>query len=171
MKDKKLFGKLNIVDLVIILVIIVAAVFFAVRYLNVGRSNADNSIEFEYTVLIEAMPAALYEAAAAYLPAEMISTEHDIDGMVISSAAEPCEVERIETNDNYNSNTVYTIIPGENDRYVSVVFTCRARISSYSALNKFGEQELRIGRQHILKTRMFELVGTLTSLTITSEQG
>jgi hypothetical protein len=168
MKGKKLFGKLNIVDLVVILVVVAAAVFFAFRYLNVGGSGADSSVEAEYTVVIEAMPKTLYEEIAASLPAKMISAEHDLDGTVVSSTAEPCTVEKIETNDNYNSNTIYTIIPGENDQYVRAVFTCRASISS-SVLNKFGEQELRIGRQHILKTRTFELVGTVASMTIPSE--
>jgi hypothetical protein len=166
MKEKKRFGKLNAVDFVILLVIAAAAVFFAVRYFGAGDGGAGDTVEIQYTVTIDALPASLYEAAAATLPDSMISDENTVSGAILSSVAEPVLVESLETNNNYNSNTAYTVIPGEEEAFVKAVFTCRATVSSSSVSYKLGAQDLRIGRLHILKTKELELVGTLTSMTV-----
>ena len=42
-KNGKLFGKINIIDLLIILVIVAAAAFFAVRYLGGGGEDSVGS--------------------------------------------------------------------------------------------------------------------------------
>lgn len=167
MKDKKLFGKLNIVDIVIILVIIAAAIFFAFRYLNIGNAGSGDTVEIKYTVTIDAMPEALFNAVLPTLPAAMISSEAAVEGTILSASAEPCTVESFESNDPYNSNAIFKIIPDQDDKFVKAEFECTATISASSGQNKLGTQELLIGRPHILKSHMIALVGTITAMTIT----
>jgi len=165
MKSKKLFGKLNIVDIIIILVIVAAAVFFAVRYLNVGDHSAADIIELRYTVEIN-MPEELYNEVSATLPAGMISGKETVPGTILSCSSKPCTVESIKSSYPYGTDVELTIIPGEDEKYVTAHFECVATINANSVNNEFGAQELRVGRVHYLKSRDFELVGVIIKMSV-----
>ncbi len=169
MKGKKLFGKLNIVDIIIILVILAAAVFFAVRYLNVGDQSGANTIEIRYTVEIKSMPEDLYNEIALTLPAGMISGKETVPGTILSCSSEPCTVESIKSSYPYGTDVEVTIIPGEEDKYVTASFECTATVNANSVNNEFGAQELRVGRVHYLKSRDIELIGVITKMSVQEE--
>lgn len=169
MGSKKLFGKLNIVDIIIILVIVAAAVFFAVKYLNVGDHSGAATAEVRFTVKIEGMPEDLYNEIASTLPAGMISGKETVPGTILSCYYEPCNVESIKASYPYGTEVEVTIIPDEEDKFVTAYFECKATINANAVNNEFGAQELRIGRVHYLKSRDVELIGVITEMSIQEE--
>ena len=168
MKNKKLFGKLNIVDLVVILVILAAGIFLAIRYLGIGNGTLGSLNEVKYTVTVEAMSEDLYNQIAPTLPAQMISGEALVTGTILSTSAEPCTVESYESMDPYNTSIIYTIIPDESQKFVTVQFECTATVDAGAVTNSLGTQEIRVGRTHVVKSQDIELVGVITEMTITA---
>lgn len=165
MKSKKLFGKLNIIDIIIILVIIIAAVFFAIRYLNIGNNVGLETVDINFTVVVESMPEELYTQVVSTLPATMISGKETVPGTILSASSEHCNVESIKSSYPYGTDVELTHIPDEDQKFVTATFDCTATINAASINNEFGAQELRIGRVHYLKSRDIELIGLITSMT------
>ena len=162
MGSKKLFGKLNIVDIIIILVIVAAAVFFAVKYLNVGDHSGAATAEVRFSRLrLKACPRTCTTKLASTLPAGMISGKETVPGTILSCYYEPCKRESIKASYPYDGMEV-TIIPDEEDKFVTAYFECKATINANAVNNEFGAQELRIGRVHYLKSRDVELIGVIT---------
>lgn len=166
MKNRKLFGKLNIVDIIIIIVIIAAAAFFGYRYLKIGNDSGVNTVEIKYTVVVESMPEALYEEIAPTLPAGMISGKETVPGTILSCSSKPCTVESIKSSYPYGTDVELTVIPDENEKFVTASFECVATVNANSVNNEFGAQELRIGRVHYLKSRNVELIGVITEMSV-----
>ena len=163
MKNKKLFGKLNVVDVVIILAVLAVAVFVVVRYLLPGGTVGQTAyVDMEYTVVVEAMPKEAYEALSAQLPQQMVGSGAYLDGTIERAEAEPCTVNEIEVKD--PSNTTYTYLVEPAGEYVRVTFYLRARVAENTLVNEVGTQEVRVGRLHYIKTRDCEVVGTITSV-------
>lgn len=52
-KDGKIFGKVNIIDLLAILVVVVAVIGIAIRFTSVASENVTNKSEFTYVVEID----------------------------------------------------------------------------------------------------------------------
>ena len=49
--------------------------------------------------------------------------------------------------------------------YVTGIFQCEAKVLANDLLNKVGTQEIRIGRNHYLKGREFEIIGNIRKMT------
>ena len=156
--------KLNVIDIIVIVIIAAAIVFAAVRLFGSRTASAD-ARTITYEVVVPAVPEEVYESIAAELPDRMMSNGSMQEATVESVRAEPCAASSIEFEDSANSG-VRIVIPAEGN-YVRLIFTCTAAPES-TVTNKLGSQEIRIGKEHIVKTTHFEVTGYVSAV---SENG
>ena len=89
----RLFGKINIVDLLVILVVIIAAVVLGMKFLKPGSSGVvgggSTTTHVEYTVLVESVQPAVYESIKEnYIPSTLMASGELLDGQVTAVEAE-----------------------------------------------------------------------------------
>lgn len=148
----RLFGKINIVDLLVILVILVAAVVLCVKFLGpraaVGGSAPKTHVT--YTVLVESVQPDVYENIQKYIPSTLMASGELLDGQVTSVTAVPHE-ESITV-----STTGNTILVPVSRGLLDLTFTVECNVVN-PITTEIGTQEVRVGKTHILKTDKFEL--------------
>lgn len=169
----RLFGKINIIDLLALLVVIALAVALAVNL--AGGSTADGSEGtsspspsptedpetsiIEYTVKYSRMDPAEYEQIKASFDGGdrqfMTNGGIEVEGSeVIGLRAEPYATSVVDENGK--------LIHQTDPYYLDVYFTARSETSN-AILNKVNTQEVRIGRTFIIKTRNYEVSGLIIS--------
>ena len=159
----RLFGKINIVDLLVILVVIIAAVVLGMKFLKPGSSGVvgggSTTTHVEYTVLVESVQPAVYESIKEnYIPSTLMASGELLDGQVTSVTAAPHEdVVSVDTTD----GTVE--LPADKD-LLDLTFTVECNVSN-AITTEIGTQEVRVGKNHIVKTDKFELTGVVTDCT------
>lgn len=165
METKQKKFKFNIIDVVVIVIVIAVIAVFAMKFIDKRQTSASGTIKnVEYTVICDAMPKELYEAAVATLPSQMAASGKYVNGTVVSAQAEPCRVKEIEVRDVGTQNRTFILEP--DGEYYTVAFSCTAQLDSSSILNELGTQELRIGKTHYVKTDTIEFVGTISSFKV-----
>ena len=161
----KLFGKLNLIDLLVILLLIVAVALIGWKVTRKdGASNASRTI-LTYTVEVEGVDQEVYEGIKAYVPGEsgigdqLMANGEMVDAYVTNVTAAPHEGGLTMTDVNGTTMT----FPVEGDDTLDLTFTIQANVVN-SVTNEVGTQEVRIGKSHIVKTVHFELNnGTITT--------
>ena len=161
----KLFGKLNLIDLLVILLLIVAVALIGWKVTRKdGASNASRTI-LTYTVEVEGVDQEVYEGIKAYVPGEsgigdqLMANGEMVDAYVTNVTAAPHEGGLTMTDVNGTTMTC----PVEGDDTLDLTFTIQANVVN-SVTNEVGTQEVRIGKSHIVKTVHFELNnGTITT--------
>ena len=161
----KLFGKLNIIDLLVILLLVVAVALIGWKVTRKdGASNASRTI-LTYTVEVEGVDQEVYEGIKAYVPGEsgigdqLMANGEMVDAYVTNVTAAPHEGGLTMTDVNGTTMT----FPVEGDDTLDLTFTIQANVVN-SVTNEVGTQEVRIGKSHIVKTVHFELNnGTITT--------
>ncbi len=153
----KLFGKLNIIDLLVILLLIVAVALIGWKVTRKdGASNVSRTI-LTYTVEVQGVDKEVYEGIKAYVPGEsgigdqLMANGEMVDAYVIDVTAKPHEGGITMTDVNGTTLT----FPVEEDT-LDLSFTIQANVVN-SVTNEVGTQEVRIGKTHIVKTVHFEL--------------
>ena len=160
----KLFGILNIIDLLVILLLIVAVALIGWKVLKKdGASNANRTI-LTYTVEVKGVDQEVYEGIKAYVPGEsgigdqLMANGSMVDAYVTSVTAAPHEGGLTMTDVNGKKLT----FPTEDDP-LDLTFTIQANVVN-AVTNEVGTQEVRIGKTHIVKTVHFELTnGIITT--------
>ena len=166
-KNGRLFGKLNIVDVLILLVVIAAVAFLAVRM--VGGSGGETiaadepSANLRYTVLCEDMPLMQAENAVTAVTAEDYELKLDDDSIL-----------KVSPNQIFNSNkfqdaqiTSAEILPQDDSadgQRVTVRFVIEATAKNTVGSFVVGTQEVRIGRDYTVKTVDIEMLGTVSAM-------
>lgn len=163
MMDEKgrLFGKINLVDLLIIVVVIIVAAVVGVKFLGGGESAINPSkTHITYTVLVESVQPAVYENIQAVLeegPSTLMASGELLDGQVTAVTAVPHE-ESVTV-----STTANAVVLPVGRGLLDLTFTIEANVVN-PITTELGTQEVRIGKTHIVKTDTFELVnGTIMS--------
>lgn len=159
MKEKqgKLFGKINIVDLIVIVVIIIGIIAVAFK---LGGGNALNGTKTKltYTVLVEGVTPAVYDSLLAYIPGDHLMASGEILPATVTSV----EATPHSTSATLATTTGFLQIPLQED-LLDLTFTVEAEITN-TVTNELGTQEIRIGKTHIMKTQHFEFSsGTIQS--------
>ena len=154
----KLFGKLNIIDLLVILLLIVAVALIGWKVTRKdGASNASRTI-LTYTVEVEGVDQQVHEGIKAYVAGEsgigdqLMANGEMVDAYVTNVTAAPHEGGLTMTDVNGTTMT----FPVEGDDTLDLTFTIQANVVN-SVTNEVGTQEVRIGKSHIVKTVHFEL--------------
>ncbi len=157
--------KFNIVDVVVILVIVAAGIFFAWKFLQARPKSNANMVTIRYEVEVPGMTRDLYEEIVSFLPCQMAASGEWVDGHILSASWEPCVVTYIQASSPVNSNETQWVKADPSTEYVTGVFQCEARVNQSDLFNMVGTQEVRVGRNHYLKGVDIEIIGTIRKMT------
>ncbi len=160
MKDGKLFGKFNIVDLLVILLLIAAVIFLGMRVirLNSDPNPAGSNSRIRYTVKFSSVDPEVYENAKAHIDGgetQLVAGESFIDGQVVEFWSEPNQLLG-ELGDG-------TYVQAQDPYFLTVYATVEAGLTG-TLNNQVVSQEIRIGRTNSLKTLSVELFGTIIDM-------
>jgi flagellar basal body-associated protein FliL len=158
-KEKK---KINLVDIIIIVLILAVALFFGMKFFGGSKATATKS-DINFTVLVQGVPKQSLDDVKKTLPAKQIADGKYIDCEVKSVESSPSKVDKIEKT-NTDPYVKTTVLPDQNDEYVDLTFTMNAKVVAASLLTEVGTQEVRVGRSFIIKAKDFELTGTVLTL-------
>lgn len=161
MKDGKLFGKINIIDLIVLIAAIIIVVAVGLKMTGKsGPARVDTGTTIHYTVKSENIDRDIYESIQGYIDAakaagkpgdQLMASGELLNGYVTSVTATPRDEETtIVTN-----NESLTYSTGYKNR-VDLVFEVEAYVAN-NIKTELGTQEVRAGKSHILKTTHFEL--------------
>ena len=148
----RLFGKINIVDLLVILVILIGAAVVAVKFLGPGSTAAINPAKTHvtYQVLVEGVQPEVYENIQEHIPGTLMASGEFLDGQVTAVTATPHASEA-----SVSASGEMLLVPVDSD-LVDLVFTIECNVVN-PVTTEIGPQEVRIGKTHIVKTDKFEL--------------
>lgn len=161
----KLFGKINLIDLLVVLVVIavIVGVFWKLAGDKVSDAIAPSTkTVLEYEVLCTAVQADAASSAEAIAVGQKLMS----NGSLLNATVTQCTVEPyITTNVDAQGNTVAVTDQARNN----VRFTIEAEIASGDLTNSVGSQEVRVGKSHIVKTTEVEITGTVTKVEINND--
>lgn len=137
--------KFNIIDIIAVALIAVVLVFVATKVLD--SRNAEGGYEMvplTYEVIVESQPTGMYEAVQKYLPSNLLASGAIQDAEIVAVEARPTLV---------CSNGEWV----EDPNHVDLVFTVKCEAEKTPVLvPTIGGQEIRVGREIILKTQYLE---------------
>lgn len=161
MKDGKLFGKINIIDLLVIVIVIAALVMVVLKKTGrMGAVRVETGTDITYTVKVinveqevaDSIQDYLDAAKAAGKPGDRLMANGELlDAWITDMKAEPHEEKAILT----TSGDYITIVPVNEDK-LDLTFTVQGHVSN-NVKTELGTQEVRAGKNHIVKTTHFEL--------------
>lgn len=154
----RLFGKVNVIDLLVLLLIAVVAVVVVMKFTgrSEGLPSTAQASEIEYTVIVYRIAPDVYDAIAAEVAlggehAQLMAGGEMIAGSYVTAVtSKPHELSAV-----LEDGSVVSSVEGP---YVDAIFTIRATIVN-AVTQEVGTQEVRIGKGHIVKTKTFELNG------------
>ncbi len=155
----RIFGRLNIIDLLAVVLILVVAVFLGTKLLG-GRGGPENTdVNLSYTVKVYNVAEDVYKSIEKLtLPDQLMANGELLNGQIVSFSAEPSQ------------STFYQFsAPSEEEGAGNVELLSRAgqgydltfKIEAYvpnTVKREIGTQEVRVGKTHIVKTANLELV-------------
>lgn len=158
----RLFGKLNLIDLLVILLI--AAVLAAAVLKITGTDTANNSYakslnrNIVYTVICRVIYRDVAEEAKKEVGNQLMASGELVDD---------CFVTAVEIRPYYES---YVDGDGKlqhqaSEEFCDVLFTIEGEAPYVENAYKIGTQEVRVGKAHIVKTSTCEINGTVATLT------
>jgi hypothetical protein len=151
----KMFGKLNIIDLLVILLAVVLIAFVGFKLIGKGGggSAAGTSALITYTVEVRGVEPEVYKSICDFVNLDQNKKDQLVSDAKLVSDAYVINV----TSTPYISYAEDALkAGGSNDNRLTLVFTIQAKVADTNA-NKVGSQEVRIGNTHILKTAHIEL--------------
>jgi hypothetical protein len=156
----KLFGIINVVDLIVLLVILaVAAAVLWKLFGNTVTSAMSGKTEFTYVVKCTEVDASLKEILEEQkLPQQLMSSGSYVNGSLTKVEFAPHMVTALQQDG--------TVMTYEDEGTVDAYFTITASVDSRTLTFPVGSQEVRVGKEHIVKTRYIELEGFILSVDI-----
>jgi hypothetical protein len=159
---KKRF-RLNVVDIIVIAVVIIAAGFFVWRVKTADQptflTGVTQRLDYEVVVDIARSQLADFYAAQEY-PAQMVASGKSVNGFVDGVTADFYEKDRTEL----NFAAAIIRLPADNRWFCRLTFKCHAFVNSTDLTDLVGGQEIRAGVSYVVKTLNFEHSGQIISL-------
>ncbi len=160
----KLFGKLNVIDLIVIIVILAALVVVGVKWLGADQSGessegvtAGQAGVLTYTVRVTAQSEQVSEFVAQYVDAasgkkdQLLVSDGLVNAYVVDFWEEPTRYSRLST----GALEVLDEEAAKAAGLVDLCFRIEAPVASVQN-NLVGAQEVRVGKTHTVKTMHFE---------------
>lgn len=152
----RLFGKLNLIDLLVVVILIAALIFLALR-LTGGEAATPigETTKLTYTVQVNGVSQATYDEIQRHMTNgggrdQLMASGDLLDAYVTGVTASP------HINYQPDADGVVTSSPEQgDDARLDLVFTVEANVPD-PVTNLVGTQEVRVGKGHILKTVHFE---------------
>ena len=133
MSQKK--WKFNVIDVIAVILIVAVAAFLGAKILG-GNDSGVEIVDIRYSVLCEDQNIEIYENVQKYIPSALMASGTLYDAQVISVEATPSQ---------------------ENPNHEDLVFVVEGTVEKAPVLvPKVGAQEIRIGKEIILKTEYLE---------------
>lgn len=142
-KNGRLFGKLNIIDLLVVLVLVVVVAALGMKLFGNDAVEAVTSpdVKVTYKVVCEDVPEAVAEYCQENIGQQLLSS-----GKLLNAHITECEAINIET--------------GVIDLYFTIEGTASFSGHTYA----MGSQEVRVGMEHLVKTSSIECEGIICDL-------
>lgn len=156
----RLFGKINIIDLLVLVAVVAVVIFAAVR-MRGGEAADDpgeelNVTPITYKVLIRGVEPALYEQVKLYVDPEQDLKDQMMagitlveNGYVIDCVATP-HINYVE-----KDGRMEAVPSSGEDKRVDLLFTLQATVIS-TVFNDVMGQQIRVGAYNTVKTTHFE---------------
>jgi len=141
----RLFGKINIVDLLVILLIVAAAVVLVLKFTGQKEEEPEKQL-LVYTARAMEISQETYDNIRQFVDKEaglkdrLLAGDKFLEGYIVDVEATPHQK---RYNDGVGGDTL------------DLLFTIEALITDLE-LNKVGSQEIRIGKPHIIKSQHIE---------------
>lgn len=153
----KLFGKLNVIDLLVIVLVIAVAVVLGGKLLSKDDTVAASTTTLTYTVRVTGQQEDVAQRLAEYVDSaagkkdQLMSEGQLLSGYVVDYWTEPTR---------YNRSIYGEIeLVNEGDAaeagLVDICFEIEVSVAN-AVKNEVGTQEVRMGKTHIVKTTHFE---------------
>ena len=154
----KLFGKINLIDLIVIvvLVLILVAVGWKLAGSRIADAIESNAPVMEYEVLCTEIDPDTCDYAVAHIGDQLMSNGEMVNGTITNCVIEPHMLTVL------NSEGVPVQV--EDPDFHNLRFTIQSSVTETSNAYAVGSQELRVGKSHIVKTIMLEVTGFITSM-------
>lgn len=149
----KFFGKINLIDLLVVLAILLVGIVLAGKLIGGGGDGLGGSTKLTYTVKVYDVKEEVYLAMQKIsFPDQLMAAGDLLNGKVISMGAEKSQGKVYQvTPDQAGGMKLST---GEKETY-DLSFIVEAYVAN-EVKNELGTQEIRLGKKHILKTTHFE---------------
>lgn len=159
----KLFGVINLVDLLVLLFILLVAGGIVWKIFGSQVSElVTPTKEITYTVRIKStLPRYYDELVSRPFPQQLAAGDSLIENAYIVSAEKEPYITQIGTDDGKLVNVT-------DPMRIDIICTIKAVVND-SAIIKVGPQEVRAGKDHYVKTRFFEMIGTIESVKMAGE--
>lgn len=148
MEQKK---KFNVIDVIAVVLILVVLVFVGYKLVSRGggETMAQEMVKVTYKVKKEGVPAEMYENSKKHLPSKLMASGAFVGGEIVDVEEEP----------------YYVLGPDgqwvQDEAHTTLIFTAVTEVAKENVmLTKVGEQEVRVGKEHILKSEYVELAET-----------
>lgn len=162
----KIFGKLNIIDLIVLLLVIAVAALLGMKMLGGGNSLGGDTTKLTYTVKVYHVEKSVYDSIQDKIPGQLMASGKMLDGYVTKVEAQPSESQIYRVSN--RAQGVVDFLVNE-EEYYDLTFTIEANVKN-ATTNEIGTQEVRIGKGHIVKTTQFELEGGVILNCVTEPQ-
>jgi len=142
-KNGRLFGKLNLIDLAVILVIVVAVAALGMKLFGNDAVEAVTSpdVKITYQVVCEDVPQAVADYCTEHSGGQLLSS-----GKLLNAYITGCEAVEMP------------------DETIDLYFTMEGTASYSGNTYALGSQEVRVGMEHLVKTSDIECEGIICSL-------
>ena len=153
----KLFGKLNIIDLLVIVLIIAGVAVVGLKFLGGGNDAGASGTKLTYTVRMTAQDVSMVERVAEYVDNttgkrdQLMAGGSLVNGYVVDYWTEPTTYNRLST----GSIELIDAAEAEAAGLVDICFVIEATVGN-TVTCEVGTQEVRIGKTHIVKTTHLE---------------
>lgn len=155
----KLFGIINVVDLLVILIIV--AVVGGVLWKFAGQAVTDyvsDDMEITYVIKVSDVDENFYDEVLKHLPAQLMTGSDYLSGYVQS----------VEKSQSFVKCTTADgqIVYSPNEGKIDMEFTLTAVVAKTSVNMAVGTQEVRTGIDMRVKTRYYEFLGVVMSVDV-----
>lgn len=153
----KLFGKLNIIDLLVIVLIIAVVAVLGVKLMGNDQNFTTSSAKLTYTVRVTAQEEELVECVAEYVDSaagkkdQLMADGRLLNGYVVDYWTEPTRYNKTVAGELEFIDAAAAVEAG----LVDICFTIEVDVGNI-VTNEVGTQEVRIGKEHIVKTAHLE---------------
>ena len=140
--DKK--RRFNIIDVIVLVLVVAVVGFLGFKVAGNFQSQGASTITLKYQVMYEGVSNDLYDAAAEHVPSQIMAS-----GVLYDS-----HVTAVEKKDYFiYENGEWVLDP----YHCTLVFTVEGNVANATVLTtEVGSQEVRVGKEHVLKTQYLE---------------
>ena len=141
----RLFGKLNLIDLLVVLVIIVGVVAVGMKVFGNDAVEAVTSqkVTLTYEVICEDVPQHVADYCTDNIGGQLLSS-----GKLLNAHIVDCKSVSVS------------------DEQTDLYFTIEAKTTFSGTVYAVGSQEVRVGKEHIVKTSDIECEGIISHLEV-----